>query len=136
MCLTNIEVLGLILVSVLVSFFVSKVDFSKHSRKRDREEGEQEVYMIINLRPLDPVKQKAYQDTAIPLAEKAGMKYLAAAEPVVLGGEWPYEGLVVIEKFRSLKAVQEYWHSEEYQKAREMLVGADMRDFTIIVEAG
>lgn len=135
MHLSILELVGIVLMSGLIAIFLYRSSSVLSLFKKTSAEKEPEVYMVINLRPLDPVKQKAYQDIAIPLAEKAGMEFLAASEPVVLGGDWPYEGLVVIERFRSMKAVKEYWHSEEYQKARGLLVGADLRDFTIIVEA-
>ena len=96
--------------------------------------GEKGVYMIINLQMLDPEKHKVYQKAAIPLAEKAGLKFLAAAEPEVLAGNWPFQGAVVIEKFQSMSAVKQYWFSDEYQEAKKLLDGADIRDFTILIE--
>ena len=99
-----------------------------------KQKTDRAVYMVINLQVLDVEKQKKYQEVALPLAYKAGLEFLAAGEPVVLGVDWPYEGAVVVEKFRSMEALKEYWHSEAYQEARKLLVGADIRDFTIAVE--
>ena len=101
-------------------------------RKRNAEKA---VYMIINLQVIDVEKQKIYQAAALPLAYKAGLEFLAAGEPVVLGGDWPYNGAVVVEKFRSMAALKEYWNSTAYQNVRKLLVGADIRDFTIAIEA-
>ena len=99
-----------------------------------KKKTEKAVYMIINMQVLDSEKQKIYAEKALPLAYKAGLEFLAAGEPVVLGGDWPFEGAVVVEKFRSMAAVKEYWNSVAYQDARKLLVGADIRDFTIVIE--
>ena len=94
---------------------------------------EKPVYMIINGRLHVKEKLKAYHKVAVPHAEKAGLKPLDYSKPLVLQGEWPYEGGVVVEEFRSMDALKKYWYSKEYQEARKLLVGADTRDFTIIV---
>lgn len=99
-----------------------------------KKKTEKSVYMIINLQVLDNEKQKLYVEKALPLAHRAGLEFLAAGEPVVLGGDWPFKGTVVVEKFRSMTAVKEYWNSAAYQDARKLLIGADIRDFTIAIE--
>lgn len=136
MTLSVIEMLFIVAISITGTVLLYPYGMRFFGGLLKGADSDPEVYMIINLRPLNKEKQKAYQNVAIPLAEKAGMEFLAAKEPVVLGGEWPYEGLLVIERFRSLSAVREYWDSEEYQAARELLRGADIRDFTVVVEAG
>lgn len=119
----------------ILGIIVARTPWQTRQNSDSKNSDEPEVYMIINLQPLDEKKMKEYQSVAIPLAEKAGMEFLAANEPVVLGGQWPYKGSLVIERFRSLRAVQEYWDSAEYQEARKLLDGADIRDFTVVVEA-
>lgn len=91
------------------------------------------VYMIINGRILDHEKLENYKKIAIPLAKKAGAEALAFSHPLVLQGDWPFKGFVLVERFHSMSALKEYWYSEEYQEARKLLVGADERDFTIVV---
>lgn len=105
----------------LVSKYI--IDFSK----------EKPVYMIINARILDKEKLEEYRKVAVPLAMKAGVYPLAYSEPLVLQGNWPYQGGVVVERFRSLDSLKKYWYSNEYQAARKLLAGADERDFTIVI---
>ena len=57
----------------------------------------------------DPEKVKLYSQAAVPLAAKAGLEMIGHSEtPVVIEGEWPYPGFVVVEKFSSMEAWQQY----------------------------
>ena len=50
----------------------------------------------------------------------------------VLEGKWPYQGRVAVERFRSMKALLDFWNSPEYQKAKKFRSEAN---FIIAVEA-
>lgn len=133
------ELLYLILISIIFIFLlavnVSDLRLFRFLKIMKKPSIEKPVYMLINVNVLDEKKLSQYQDKAVPLARVAGCQLLASAEPVVLDGEWPYRGELVLEKFSSMKALREYWYSEEYQEARKALQGADIRDFTIAIEA-
>jgi uncharacterized protein (DUF1330 family) len=102
-------------------------------------QGEKAAYLIAapskNLKP-DPEKQKAYSAKAGPLAKAAGLELLARGESgrtvQVLEGKWPYEGAVAVEKFRSMKALTDFWNSKDYQEAKKLRQEAN---FIIAVEA-
>jgi uncharacterized protein (DUF1330 family) len=84
-----------------------------------------------------PERAAAYREAALPLALEAGMQQLASGQSgrttlQVLEGQWPYEGGVAIEKFRSMKALLDFWNSPGYQKARKLREEAN---FIIAVEA-
>ena len=42
---------------------------------------------------------------------------------LVLEGEWPYDEGIVIERFRSMKALKEFWYSDGYQEAKKLREG-------------
>ena len=100
--------------------------------------AEKAVYLIAASKPVQaaPEKMKAYRETAGPLAKQAGMQLLGSGELgktlQVLEGKWPYEGRVGVEKFRSMKALLDFWNSAEYQKAKKL---RDEANFIIAVEA-
>ena len=79
-----------------------------------------------------------YREAAVPLAEKAGMKVLAAGNSGssvrVLEGEWPYQGRVVVEKFDSMDALLSFWNSPEYQAAKKLRERHVEVNFIIAVE--
>jgi uncharacterized protein (DUF1330 family) len=50
----------------------------------------------------------------------------------VLEGKWPYQGRVAVEKFRSMKALLDFWNSKAYQEARKFRTEANV---IIAVEA-
>ncbi len=123
----------------LIAGFIFGFLFSKYGEKiRLKLVNKKKVkaaYMLINIEVLDEPKLKKYQDEAVPLAEAAGCQLLASASPELLSGNWPYRGELVLEKFESMDALKTYWDSEEYQSARKLLQGADIRDFTVIFES-
>ena len=102
-------------------------------------QGEKAAYLIAapskNANP-DPEKQKAYGAKAGPLARAAGMQLLARGQSgstvQVLEGKWPYDGAVAVEKFRSMKALLDFWNSKDYQEAKKLRQEAN---FIIAVEA-
>ena len=87
--------------------------------------------------PASPEKMAKYRDAAGPLARQAGMQALGGGVPgqpafELLEGTFPYQGRVAVEKFRSMKALHDFWHSEGYQAAKKNRTEAN---FIIAVEA-
>jgi uncharacterized protein (DUF1330 family) len=99
--------------------------------------GEKAAYLIASTSPapLAPERRAAYSKAAGPLAKNAGMQMLGAGEGStiqVLEGSFPYKGRVAVEKFRSMKALLDFWKSPAYQEAKKLRNEAN---FIIAVEA-
>jgi uncharacterized protein (DUF1330 family) len=97
------------------------------------------AYLIAATSPMpgSPEKMAKYREAAGPLAREAGMQLLAGGVPgqptfELLEGTFPYQGRVAVEKFRSMKALHDFWHSEAYQTARKNRTEAN---FIIAIEA-
>ena len=98
---------------------------------------EKAAYLIASTSPapLAPERRAAYGKAAGPLAKNAGMQLLGAGEGStiqVLEGTFPYKGRVAVEKFRSMKALLDFWKSPAYQEAKKLRNEAN---FIIAVEA-
>jgi uncharacterized protein (DUF1330 family) len=100
--------------------------------------GEKAAYLIAATNPVAAPadRMKLYREKAGPLAQGAGMKLLGSGEPgktlQVLEGKWPYQGRVAVERFRSMKALVDFWNSPGYQEAKKLRTEAN---FIIAVEA-
>ena len=98
--------------------------------------GEKAAYLIASSSPapLAPERRAAYSKAAGPLAKNAGMQMLGAGEGStiqVLEGTFPYKGRIAVEKFRSMKALLDFWQSPAYQEAKKLRNEAN---FIIAVE--
>ena len=100
--------------------------------------GERSAYLIAATNPVSASADRMaeYGEVAGALARRAGMEMLGVGTPgttvQVLEGAWPYEGRVVVEKYRSMKALLDFWHSDDYQRVRQLRTAAD---FIIALEA-
>ncbi len=100
--------------------------------------AERPVYMIVGgVKMLQPDEAiKPYADAAGPLARAAGIQVLGrTAKPILMEGEWPNEGAVIIESFPSKQAMMDFWYSDGYQEAKKLREGVVDIDFIIAVEA-
>ena len=102
--------------------------------------GEKAAYLIVSSKVIDPEPLVAYGEAAGPGASKAGVEILARADVgeglEVLEGAWPYDdGGVTIERFSSMQALLDFWHSDEYQAAIKLREGAIDIDFIVALEA-
>jgi uncharacterized protein (DUF1330 family) len=100
---------------------------------------EKAAYLIASTKVLKPEQMSAYGKAAGPLAKQAGLQVLARGQAgstiQVFEGKWPYEGGLVIEKFRSMEALHSFWHSPGYQQAKKLREGAMQANFIVAVEA-
>ena len=99
--------------------------------------GEKAAYLIASTspKPNTPERGAAYSKAAGPLAKNAGMQLLGSGEGntiQVLEGTFPYKSRLVVEKFRSMKALLDFWKSPAYQEAKKLRNEAN---FIIAVEA-
>jgi uncharacterized protein (DUF1330 family) len=101
--------------------------------------AEKAAYLIASTKSLAPDKMGPYREAAGPLAKNAGMQMVAAGEAgrtiQVLEGKYPYEGRIAIERFRSMKALLDFWNSPGYQNAKKLREGLMETNFIIAVEA-
>ena len=95
------------------------------------------AYLIVSSRVLDADAMGPYREAAGPLARTAGLEIVAGRpDPTVtvLEGEWPYDEGIVIEKFRSMDALKDFWYSDGYQHAKTLREGALKVNFIVAVE--
>src|SRR5262249_28580371 len=83
-----------------------------------------------------PRKYGQYRDVAVPLAKQAGLQVLAGGttgQPSfqLLEGSFPYQGRVGVERFRSMRALLDFWRSDTYQQVKKLRTQAN---FIIAVE--
>lgn len=100
---------------------------------------EKAAYLIASTNVLKPDQMGPYGQAAGPLAKQAGMQVLARGQAgstvTVLEGKYPYEGGLVVERFRSMKALTDFWNSPGYQAAKKLREGAMQTNFIVALEA-
>lgn len=101
---------------------------------RDNKEDSKPAYMIVSGVVHDEEKAKVYQEVAVPLAREAGLDVIASSSPELLEGEWPYPGVVLIEKFTSMEELKRYWHSDAFQEAKKLREGVIQMNSIIAIE--
>jgi uncharacterized protein (DUF1330 family) len=80
-------------------------------------------YMIVMGKGYDREGLRAYSATLPPIYEKYAGKYLGiSAEPVLLEGSFGYDS-VLISKWPSLQAAEDFWASPEYREAVKLRAG-------------
>ena len=68
----------------------------------------------------------------IPKAVREKLRLHPGQRLQVLEGKFPYQGRVAVERFRSMKALVDFWNSPAYQEAKKFRNEAN---FIIAVEA-
>ena len=100
--------------------------------------GPKPAYLVASwdlLHPDHPEQLKPFVDAAVPLANKAGFEPLAGSPPQVLEGVWPYKGVIIVQKYTSMRALQDFWNSREHAAAKKLREGLVDSHFVIAVEA-
>ena len=121
-----------LLVSFLAGVFIARYRWTNQQSKA--EHGG--VIGIFSGVIHDEEKIKLYQDAALPLADKAGLEVVGFSEtPVVIEGEWPHSGFVVVEKFASMEAWRAYIDSGAYVEAKKLRDAACTMNFVIGIDA-
>lgn len=92
------------------------------------------AYIIAQINVTDQDKYQEYARLAGPANAKYGGKFLVrGGAKTVLEGKVPYSRIVVTE-FPDVEAAKRFYHSVEYQAAREKRLGA--ADFNMMVVEG
>ena len=83
------------------------------------------AYMLIIAELDDPKGFRDYAIAAAQLIGKFGGEYIirGALEVVTLEGEWPEEKKIVMSKWPSMAAAQEFWNSPEYAEVKKLRLG-------------
>ena len=93
------------------------------------------VYVIGQARVNDPEGFKKYSAKVAGLAEKFGGKLIAAGgadDKKVIEGSQFNDGKVVVFKYPSLEAYQDYVNSEEYQEGKSFRVNSGTLDVCVV----
>ena len=92
------------------------------------------AYIIAQINITDPGKYQEYAKLAGPASAKHGGRYLVrGGKKTTLEGAIPFERLVVSE-FKDVESAKRFYHSVEYQAAREKRLGA--ADFNMVIVEG
>lgn len=92
------------------------------------------AYLIAGWNELQPDRLKPFGEAVVPLARKAGLQGLAAAKAEVLEGQWPYSGIVIVQKYDSLQALRDFWNSPEHAEAKKLRAGLIESHFVLAVQ--
>jgi uncharacterized protein (DUF1330 family) len=92
------------------------------------------AYLVASQDILHPDQLKTFSAVVIPLARKAGLQTLAAAEPEVLEGNWP-KGVLFVQRYNSMEALLKFWRSAENEAAQKLREGHVNSHFIVAVEA-
>ncbi|MBI1182312.1 MAG: DUF1330 domain-containing protein [Alphaproteobacteria bacterium] len=95
------------------------------------------IYVVANMKVLDPSFLEAYGAIAAPLVKQYGGEYVAqSAAPEVVEGEWPEGFQTIVIRWPSREAFRAFWDSPEYAKAKEIRKGKVILNNVILQEAG
>lgn len=95
------------------------------------------IYVVANMKVLDPSFLEAYGAIAGPLVKQYGGEYVAqSAAPEIVEGDWPEGFQTIILKWPSREAFRAFWDSPEYAKAKEIRKGKVILHNVILDAAG
>jgi len=92
------------------------------------------AYIIATINVTNPEKYQEYVKLAGPASQKHGGRFLVrGGRKTALEGDIPFQRIVVSE-FPDVEAAKKFYHSVEYQAARQKRLGA--AEFHMIVVEG
>lgn len=92
------------------------------------------AYIIAQVNVTNPEKYQEYAKLAGPASARYGGRFLVrGGTKTPLEGDIPYQRIVVTE-FPDVEAAKRFYHSVEYQAAREKRLGA--ADFNMVIVEG
>jgi uncharacterized protein (DUF1330 family) len=97
--------------------------------------GPKPAFLVASWDLIHPDQLEPFGDAVVPLAKRAGYEPLAASTPQVLEGVWPYKGLLIVQKYTSMHALQDFWNSPEHVGAKKLREGLIDSHFVVAVEA-
>jgi uncharacterized protein (DUF1330 family) len=92
------------------------------------------AYAIAQVRIIDPVRYRRYQDAVSPVVTQFGGRFLSrGATQATLEGEVPFDRVVLLE-FPDYERAVAFFRSSEYAEAKQYRIGA--ADFCFCVLDG
>jgi len=92
------------------------------------------AYIIAQVNVKDPQKYQEYAKLAGPANAKYGGRFLVrGGAKHALEGDIPFQRIVIAE-FANVEAARKFYHSVEYQAARQHRLGA--ADFNMVIVEG
>jgi uncharacterized protein (DUF1330 family) len=105
--------------------------FCQRGEDRPKEEG-MPAYWMVRVEVKDPVRFAEYIKATPALLKAFGARYVVrAGRTVSLEGPEENRRIVVIE-FPSLEKAEEFYHSPEYQRVRQLRVGAAVGEIVAV----
>lgn len=122
------------LVGCTVSFLLGAILVSAPSARVDTQ-TERPAYLIAGWKIRHPDETERIRAALDPLASRAGYVALAAGQPVVLEGSWPYDGIVILQRYRSMRALREFWFSPAHTRAKKVRDDHIDSHFVVAIES-
>ena len=92
------------------------------------------AYLVAGWNAVAAEKLGPFSEAVVPLAEEAGYELFAIKEPKLLEGIWPYTGVVIVQRYRSMTELEAFWNSAEHNKVKMLRDGYIESHFVIAVE--
>jgi uncharacterized protein (DUF1330 family) len=90
------------------------------------------AYVIVNVKTSNPVEYERYKEMAQKTVADFGGRYLArGGQMTVLEGSWQPTRIVVLE-FPSYERAHQWWHSQDYARAKELRQRLATTDLLIV----
>lgn len=90
------------------------------------------AFVLVEVTIEDPEVYEEYKKLTPATVEAFGGKFVIRGNPVqVMEGEWKYDRLVMLE-FPSKEIALEWYHSENYQKAKKIREKVSFANFFIV----
>jgi uncharacterized protein (DUF1330 family) len=106
-----------------------------HIVRNARPPGPKPAYLVASWDIPEPDKLEPFAARAVPLAQRAGLETLAFSDPEVLEGQWPYRGVLIVQKYNSMEALRRFWNSSEHTAAKQLRKGYVDSHFVVGVES-
>ncbi|MBM0108897.1 DUF1330 domain-containing protein [Steroidobacter sp. S1-65] len=121
-----------------LSFVLGMASSAHYASARDKQPEaphEKPAYLIASWKTIHPEQIESIRAAIDPLARRAGYELLSASAPELLEGSWPYDGNIIVQRYRSMDALRTFWFSPEHQLAKKTREGHIESQFVIAVEA-
>ena len=123
---------------LLLSFILGATVVTQTSAADDTDPvspNEKPAYLVASWKILHPEQIETIAAVLDPLARKAGYTALGASAPQVLEGRFPYDGIVIVQKYRSMQALRAFWFSPAHTAAKKVREGHIDSHFVVAVES-
>lgn len=90
------------------------------------------AFVLVEVSIQDPEVYEEYKKLTPPSVEAFGGKFVIRGNPVqVMEGEWKFDRMVLLE-FPTKEIALEWYHSDQYRKAKKIREKASSANFFIV----